>query len=134
MSLTHHRNVGFLRYWTLPNVPLFLLAAPMLYILTKSGLDQIVSSTVAHSGEATQVAGVLQSAATAQVLLALLAVTNYHVQVITRLSSGSPLWYLWLARRLSSRETSDGGKGVVRFMIMYAAIQGALFASFLPPA
>lgn len=106
----------------------------MLYVLTKSGLDQIVSSTVAHSGEATQVAGVLQSAATAQVLLALLAVTNYHVQVITRLSSGSPLWYLWLAHRLSSRETSDGGKGVVRFMIMYAAIQGALFASFLPPA
>ena len=28
--------MGFLRYWTLSNVPLFLIAAPMLWLLVQS--------------------------------------------------------------------------------------------------
>lgn len=34
--------------------------------------------------------------ALSQLLLAFLALTTFHVQIITRLASGSPLWYLWL--------------------------------------
>lgn len=106
----------------------------MLFILATSGLDLLVSSTGTQLRNATDLAAVLRSAATAQVLLAFLALTSYHVQIITRLSSGYPLWYLWLARRLFDPETSAGGRGIVKFMVMYAAIQGVLFASFLPPA
>ena len=37
MSLIQHRNVGLFRYWTLSNVPLFVLAIPMFTLLTISG-------------------------------------------------------------------------------------------------
>lgn len=74
----------------------------------------------------------VRSAATAQLLLAVLATLNHHVQIISRISSGLPLWYFWLAGKVLRGEA--WGRRIVVFMIMYASIQGALFASFLPPA
>ncbi|KAJ4413580.1 ER membrane glycoprotein subunit of the GPI transamidase complex-like protein [Neurospora sp. IMI 360204] len=180
----HYWNVGFLRYWTLPNIPLFLLAAPMLAILVKSALDQlrqrpqqssavvnsdgkdktsplapptsgpttsfasepssdaVKSETVIHQNpESTTTTAqqrmqiLISSAAAEQVLLAVLAVSSYHVQIITRISSGYPLWYWWLAQQLIGGDKEKKlGKGIVVFMVMYAAIQGVLFTSFLPPA
>ncbi|GAP86846.1 putative GPI mannosyltransferase 2 [Rosellinia necatrix] len=132
-------NVGFLRYWTPGNIPLFLLASPMLYFLAKSGakflFEPLISNEGAKSAAAPEGAGrLLRSMALAQVILTALAITTYHIQIITRISSGYPLWYWWLAAQLSQDETSGMGKNIVVFMIMYASIQGALFASFLPPA
>ncbi|KAK1775088.1 GPI mannosyltransferase [Copromyces sp. CBS 386.78] len=177
----HYWNVGFFRYWTLPNIPLFLLAAPMLAILVKSALDQLsqrppsppATATTANadgksitltsaSGPASSASDtpssgfvksdestkahqrmqiLIRSAAAEQVLLSVLAVSTYHVQIITRISSGYPLWYWWLAQQLIGAGGGDKnknkkklGKGIVVFMVMYAAIQGVLFTSFLPPA
>ncbi|EAA29338.1 glycosyltransferase family 76 protein [Neurospora crassa] len=176
----HYWNVGFLRYWTLPNIPLFLLAAPMLAILVKSALDQLsqqsstVTTTINSDAKSTSSASpdtpssgsvtpsnpespttaqqqrmqiLIGSAAAEQVLLAVLAVSTYHVQIITRISSGYPLWYWWLAQLLigdgdmqqqqqqqQQQKKKQLGKGIVVFMVMYAAIQGVLFTSFLPPA
>lgn len=137
--LTRNRNVGFLRYWTLPNVPLFLLAGPMLYLLAKSGADffsrpHIINEGMKNSTVSDNLASLIRSMASAQLLLTVLAITNYHTQIITRISSGYPLWYLWLANQLSHDKTAGFGKNFVIFMVMYAGIQGALFASFLPPA
>lgn len=70
----------------------------------------------------------------AQVLLVILAFTSYHVQIITRLSSGYPVWYWWVAACLKSPKTRGMGSGLVVFVTMYASIQAVLFASFLPPA
>jgi phosphatidylinositol glycan class V len=154
------RNTGFLRYWTLSNVPLFLLAAPMLAILTRSGIDILRLSLPgrrhdggakgkrrqapprALAGAARQGLGppppehrlLVGAMAAVQVLLALLAFTSYHVQIITRISSGYPVWYWWVAGCLVDGRRAALGKGVVVFMAMYAMIQGVLFASFLPPA
>ncbi len=132
----HTRNTGFLRYWTLPNVPLFLLATPMLAVLAKAGVDQLGSRrrlpVADDPAEAARLLSLVQSAAVAQVLLAVLATTSYHVQIITRISSGYPLWHWWLAGLLI-RGDKTGGR-VVMFMVIYASIQGALFTSFLPPA
>ncbi|KAK8097578.1 GPI mannosyltransferase 2-like protein [Apiospora kogelbergensis] len=72
--------------------------------------------------------------AVSQVILTTLAITTYHIQIITRIASGYPLWYWWLAGQLGHSATVKFGGGVVVFMVMYASIQGALFASFLPPA
>ncbi|KAK3503404.1 GPI mannosyltransferase 2 [Neurospora crassa] len=176
----HYWNVGFLRYWTLPNIPLFLLAAPMLAILVKSALDQLsqqsstATATVAINSDAKSTSSaspdtpssgsvtpsnpespttaqqqrmqiLMRSAAAEQVLLAVLAVSTYHVQIITRISSGYPLWYWWLAQQLigdgdmqqqqqQQQKKKQLGKAIVVFMVMYAAIQGVLFTSFLPPA
>jgi GPI mannosyltransferase 2 len=160
------------------NVPLFLLAAPMLCILIMSGIDIIahvaatpeapsrassaiastasssssVSSpspspqkqkkqqrfavTSASDGVPPRMRTLVVSMALAQVTLAVLALTIYHVQIITRISSGYPVWYWWVARCLmdKDRKKVKMGEGIVIFMVMYAMIQGALFASFLPPA
>jgi GPI mannosyltransferase 2 len=83
----------------------------------------------------------LRRFAVSQSLLAVMALLSYHVQIITRLSSGYPLWYIWL---LSSIKVAKGKSRtyryftkpsiIIRWMVVYAVVQGALFASFLPPA
>lgn len=90
-----------------------------------------------------------------QIALAVLALTNFHVQIINRISSGYPVWYLVIAVVLTSRNTTEKKveplptqshtiyriffeyttqRVVFQAMIMYALIQGGLYASFLPPA
>ena len=69
-----------------------------------------------------------------QLVLAVMALTSYHVQIITRLCSGYPLWYMWLAERLHDRPSDKMGPAIVRWMVLYGLIQACLYASFLPPA
>lgn len=76
-----------------------------------------------------------------QLALALAAVTSFHVQVITRISSGYPMWYpviaSWIIRQAPPSPAAKYDKRLqwlLRGMIMYAIIQGLLFANFLPPA
>jgi len=159
----HYWNVGFLRYWTLSNIPLFLLATPMLIILALSYFwtvdmnstltDQVAQQDVpgdklaSASKTSRRATRLLHTLALPQFVLAILALTSYHVQIISRLSSGYVIWYLWLAATIigQSRKGSSGsavadkekvrtGAGVFKYMIMYAIVQGGLFSSFLPPA
>jgi len=112
----------------------------MLAILVTSGLDSFfpAATTKRRKGstdvepEPGRLANLVRSAAAAQIALAVLALTTYHVQIITRISSGYPVWYWWLGGKLVRGEA--WGNRIVVFMVMYASIQGALFASFLPPA
>ncbi|KAI1141222.1 glycosyltransferase family 76 protein [Hypoxylon sp. FL0543] len=132
-------NVGFLRYWTPSNIPLFLLALPMIYLLISSAIKFMknplsIVPEKSNPGESPHLSLLVRSMALSQLVLAILAVTNYHVQIITRISSAYPLWYWWLAGIIINGKTSTFGDKVVRYMIMYAAIQAPLFASFLPPA
>jgi phosphatidylinositol glycan class V len=154
------RNVGFLRYWTLSNLPLFAIATPMLAILVASSA-WAMDVNIGSSTEIRQVSRLapytarekrlLRSFAVPQFLLAVLAVSSYHVQVITRLSSGYFIWYLWLSVLLcgsslfprgSQHTKTDsqmgrlegGSTNIVRYIIVYAAVQAVLFSSFLPPA
>ncbi|EJT80331.1 GPI mannosyltransferase 2 [Gaeumannomyces tritici R3-111a-1] len=140
-------GVGPFRYWTVSNLPLFMLAAPVLFILVKSGWDflgaprgipQTSGKTAQRKEDTAQYAdgGLVRSMAAAQVLLSVMALTSYHVQIITRLSSAYPVWYWWLAKHLAGEDGRPTGsaKGFVVFMVMYASIQGVLFSSFLPPA
>lgn len=148
------RGSGFLKYWTISNLPLFILATPMLLILLRSGiwalqgcLNSNVSTgkgmrkniKVSPSLRINQ--GIARRLATPQILIAALALTSHHVQIITRLSSGYPVWYWWLASCiLEDRKTSFMGRKwstafiISRWMVIYAIVQGGLFASFLPPA
>ncbi|KAF7592845.1 ER membrane glycoprotein subunit of the GPI transamidase complex-like protein [Aspergillus hancockii] len=133
----HYWNVGFLRYWTLSNLPLFLLAFPMLFILCHSStwaLNARSSSDTATS--------MLTWLAAPQGLLAVMALTSYHVQIINRISSGYPLWYWYLVCQTFD-PTEKGGVAVkssrtfamaVQGMVIYALVQAVLFGSFLPPA
>lgn len=151
---TEYWNVGFLRYWTLSNLPLFLLAAPMLLVLVLTavaGLRSTVAEEDTTAGTETRSVkagreashqGVVYEAclkrfALPQLVLALLALFNFHVQIITRISSGYPLWYLIVA--LATAQGAEEkelmpARFIVRGMVLYAIIQGGLYASFLPPA
>lgn len=152
-----HRQVGFLQYWTISNLPLFVLAAPMLFIMIFSSLEVWICNsktkvermkTEQHQNRDVctdvglfQCQGIVQYLAIPQMILAVLSLTTYHVQIITRLSSGYPVWYWWLASMIVENRGSHllgrkrkMGKLIVRWMVAYALIQGGLFASFLPPA
>jgi len=74
----------------------------------------------------------IQRLALPQLVLAVLAITHYHVQIITRLASGYPWLYIWLGEKIVSRFRYSGV--AVQFFVMYGLIQAGLFASFLPPA
>ncbi len=77
-----------------------------------------------------------------QALLAVLAFTSYHVQIINRLSSGYPLWYWYLAAELISdfKNSQSTNKCIsisavaVQAIMIYGLIHAVLFGSFLPPA
>ncbi|MCJ1470013.1 ER membrane glycoprotein subunit of the GPI transamidase complex-like protein [Pseudocyphellaria aurata] len=154
---SHYWQVGFLRYWSFSNLPLFALAAPMLLIMIVSSLNvwtlnaktnakrvktkQYKRHVATTDVSQFQYQGLIQSLAIVQMILAVLSLTSYHVQIITRLSSGYPVWYWWLASMIVENRALhmlgrewNGARLVVRWMVVYAFIQGGLFASFLPPA
>ena len=118
--------MGFLRYWTPNNIPNFALASPMLVILAYSGFSALSSlpflapsasvplrvrrqSSESEPSAARQLRELRQCAAAVQLLLAAAALTSYHVQIITRLSSAYPVWYWWLADRLLDGAGREGG-------------------------
>ena len=76
----------------------------------------------------------MRALAASQAVVALLALTSYHVQVISRLASGYAVWYWWIAACLMDKGRQSTGRAVVVFMVMYASIQAVLFSTFLPPA
>lgn len=142
LCLTLHRNCGFLRYWTLSNLPLFLLAAPMYIVLTRSGLwalnfdsspKQGQSEKTQKTKEVGSAQQVLRNLAITQLSLVALTLATAHVQIITRISSAFPVW-LWYGSMASQDGKSRLVGSFVKFMVLYALIQGALYASFLPPA
>lgn len=154
------RDNGFLRYWTLSNVPLFALAGPMLAILVYSAIwtlgvgsnrRETPTNTTQPGFPTGQLTGrLLRSLAAPQITLAVMVLFCNHVQIITRLASGYPVWYIWTATSIMNRytgpssalkrqlETTNDQNGywqiIVQYMVIYAAVQGVLFAAFLPPA
>ncbi|KAL4891889.1 DUF409 domain protein [Aspergillus ambiguus] len=137
---SYYWNVGFLRYWTISNLPLFLLAIPMLFTLCRSSVWALSPSKADKPTSSTLSASLLTRLAVPQGLLAILAFTSYHVQIINRICSGYPLWYWYLAcqlvhdRREPHRKRKLDWGFVVQGMVVYAVFQAVLFGSFLPPA
>ncbi|KAH0348585.1 DUF409 domain protein, partial [Aureobasidium melanogenum] len=160
----HYWNVGFLRYWTLSNIPLFLLALPMLGVLISTGF---VAPTLnlepprrPKPENSRHKSVYLVCLALPQILLAFLALTTFHVQIVNRIATGYPIWYIVLAAafvspnmvgRVDKTVRQDNQSSivatlkyqlskqstqqlVVRGMLMYSIIQGGLYASFMPPA
>jgi phosphatidylinositol glycan class V len=74
-----------------------------------------------------------------QLLLAVAATTTFHIQIMNRVASGYPIWYLTMATWLDALQTTPSGKHsqpqwFIRGVLVYALVQGMLFANFLPPA
>ncbi|CZS98982.1 hypothetical protein WAI453_008435 [Rhynchosporium graminicola] len=138
----HYWNCGFLRYWTVANIPLFLLSAPMFLVLTRSGLWALTFNPIFRQGQAGKsqesnesrgARQVLRNMAVSQLALVSLTLVTAHVQIITRISSAFPVW-LWYASVASEDGKTMLVDSFVKFMVTYALVQGSLYASFLPPA
>lgn len=138
------RNVGPFRYWTLSNVPLFLLATPMLLIMTISGVwalsyesaitpGSLRAKKAPSAGPEAEAFPVLRNLAVTQILLTLLTFTTAHVQIITRISSAYPIW-MWFLAMSFRKGNSSYANSAVRIIVMYGIIQAGLLASFLTPA
>jgi phosphatidylinositol glycan class V len=152
----HYWHVGFLSYWTPNNIPLFLLAAPMLAVLCITAISVLFepqkllanvtgTSKPGSEGERRLFTHVCFQLAIPQMILAVMATTSFHVQIINRISSGCALWYVVLAILVVDRGSGPqkgllgvlGGRNrevLVRVMVAYAIVQGGLYAAFLPPA
>lgn len=109
----------------------------MLFLMCRSSIWAL--NTAWPSDTAT---AVLTRLAAPNGLLAVMAFTSYHVQIINRISSGYPLWYWYIICQLSSH-VADSSSVVKRSqtfsiaiqgMVIYAIVQAVLFGSFLPPA
>ncbi|KAL5329206.1 hypothetical protein ACEPPN_002716 [Leptodophora sp. 'Broadleaf-Isolate-01'] len=138
----YYWNCGFLRYWTVSNVPLFLLAMPMFVILTISGFwalklnpsdKQGQSDKAKRTKEGSGAQQVVRNLAVTQLSLVALTLSTAHVQIVTRISSAFPVW-LWYGSNASQDGKTMLVGGLVKFMVIYALVQGGLYASFLPPA
>lgn len=138
-----YRNNGFLRYWTISNLPLFILAAPvlaaMLYSSFRALTGRLGPSQTGHVHISKMNAS--QSAvlrlAIAQGFLTVMTLTSLHVQIINRIASGYPVWYWYLATSAWGSSKALGNRifaTAIQAMAMYALIQAVLYGSFLPPA
>lgn len=147
----YYWNNGPFKYWTMSNIPLFILAMPMIIILGVSGnaglrnahFQQIFSATSVTSEKEvsspvdeiqnTDKIQIIRSLALSQLILTIYTVIGGHVQIITRISSCCVVFLWHIAASIG--EGKDATVTMVgRFMIIYAGIQSGLFSSFLPPA
>ncbi|QIW98711.1 hypothetical protein AMS68_004229 [Peltaster fructicola] len=166
----HYWEVGFLKYWTVSNIPLFILAAPVLFLLFNTGYGAMhhgrsvliavigeerpsFTSQASYQADRTAYIHIFERFAMPQLVLALLATTSFHVQIINRISSGYPIWYIVLAIAIDDQSpTLECGhlrtehyypfrqlrgklpRMMVQGFVVYAVVQAGLFSSFLPPA
>lgn len=111
-------NNGFLRYWTLGNLPLFLMAAPTLVVLFLSTL---------YLWQRRQF-----GAAIVQGVMFLGLVFFWHVQIVNRLSSSLPGPALYLSSELERRPKR--AKFWIGLSTVWCVTQAGLYGASLPPA
>ncbi|QLQ80361.1 hypothetical protein HG537_0D03620 [Torulaspora globosa] len=125
-------NCGFLKYWTLNNIPNFLIAMPNFVVMFYS---TIYFTRIYPSFRVRPLVFITQALL---IMIALFA----HVQIINRISSFIPLHLWYLADRLLRKSFNDQHtvgddkivKGYIYWLAFWIPLQTVLFACFLPPA
>ncbi|SZF00835.1 unnamed protein product [Blumeria hordei] len=135
---SHYWGVGLFRYWKLSNLPLFILATPMLMLMIVSGAwaTAPLPSMIKIQREHSKIDGAsqtLRNLAVSQILLAFLTLTTAHVQIINRISSSHPVW-IWLTAAILQDGKGKVHQYIIRFIVIYGLVQAGLYSSFLPPA
>lgn len=108
-------NVGLFKYWTLNNLPNFLLGAPVIVLQ--------VLAIKRYYKEHT-------SLAITNALFLLVITTLAHVQIIIRVSGFLPLTQWYLAEELGHKR----GQGWILYNCSWLVIGTLLYSAFLPPA
>jgi phosphatidylinositol glycan class V len=143
-------NIGFLRYWTVFNIPNFILAFPPLlnifafcgfYLSNLPSIAPHIIPRIRSKNDGASPPPQLESLFLSPSLLphvlhalalALILTLNAHVQISLRLLPSLPLTY-WAAARLML-DLPKWGKAWVTWSVMWGAVSCVLWAVFLPPA
>lgn len=120
-----HWNVGFLKYWTLNNIPNFLFGLPNILIIWNSVDYFSYQYTLQNMKPYIWIAR----------SLLLIIVFFANVQIINRVSSFLPL-PLWFIADILHKKYTDTRvvKYYLIWLLIWIPVQTALFACFLPPA
>lgn len=142
-------NVGFLRYWTLQQLPNFIIAMPPLtllltystYYLRRAFLLRIRTSLSPTSKDA-RIAESLQSSpflsptiaphAIHALAITLMLLFSAHTQIVLRLAASMPFTY-WAAAWLLV-DYRRWGNYWVSWSVLWGAMSIVLWTAFLPPA
>ncbi|KAI8848723.1 GPI mannosyltransferase 2 [Chytridium lagenaria] len=128
-------NVGFMRYWTIQQLPNFILAAPML-LLAFFGAKSYIASLL--GGIRTGDVGFLGKPVLPYILLWIILTFHLsffaHIQIITRVMCSSMPCMYWYAAHLVLHNPKNIGKIVCGYFIGYGLVGIVLFSKFLPPA
>lgn len=142
-------NVGFLRYWTLQQLPNFVIAAPPLALLLASSthylrhalLPRLRTSLSPSSKSATKpetpflspfLSPSIAPHAIHALAITLMLLFSAHTQIVLRLAASTPFTY-WAAAWLLV-EHPRWGKYWVGWSVVWGATSIVLWATFLPPA
>lgn len=123
---SHYWNVGFMRYWSANNIPNFMFAIPVVTLLVVSiryfqyeyPVDRVLA-VLAVNG-----------------LFVMMVVLFWHVQIVTRIHTFLPSVY-WLMAGFFTQKGLTGarwGRWCMAYMVVWCAVQTAMFGAFLPPA
>jgi GPI mannosyltransferase 2 len=140
----HYWNNGFLNYWTVSQIPLFLLGFPVFFInvlMLKEyafyNLSRVMSlGTWQHEGMPTKAEfdkPILLPFIYLTVLLLSYLTFFMHVQVILRFFTCLPCAYLYLGSKLNRKDVSYW-EYYISYCVLWNLIGTILFGIFLPPA
>lgn len=116
---SHYWNVGFFRYFTPGNIPLFIIALPQLLIIGLSIREFQKWKSV-------------RPVAWVSIVYWILQFTLMHVQIVNRISTFLPI-HIWYVSYLYCNNNKFA-KIILRWWIVWVFLQTALFSAFLPPA
>lgn len=134
-------NVGFLRYWTVEQIPNFIIALPIIIISFLGiwmffGNNPLCSSSSGSDGSC-GFRKFIESPTTPHVFLLtfmfIYSLFNTHIQIITRLFSFQPIIY-WVMAILYFRCTRSLKISIVCYSLLIGLIGTFLFQHHSPPA
>ncbi|CAK5281375.1 unnamed protein product [Mycena citricolor] len=129
-SYVQHKywNVGFLRYWTLEQLPNMIIALPPLLAISVFSLHTLFSGkTRSLFSQAS-----LAPHAIHGLIMCLILAFASHTQIVLRLAASMPITY-WAAAWLVV-EHPRWGRAWVTWSVIWGGLSTLLWAAFLPPA
>ncbi|KAF8626865.1 hypothetical protein AX15_004683 [Amanita polypyramis BW_CC] len=139
-SQSRYWNVGFLRYWSFSQLPNFIIAAPLFFIMANYTIAYLRYHFLVTSKGHTTIDRALEPFYDVSLLpylfhsatLFLMLFLNAHTQIVLRLAPSVPVTY-WSAARLITG-WHVWGRRWVGWSAVWGTISIILWASFLPPA
>ena len=142
ISSCEHRNNGLFRYWTLKQMPNFLLASPIL-LFSIAGIARYSSA----NWKAMLTAGLSRTNRTSKrgylnanvqcfvyywLICVLLLVLYAHVQIATRFLSACPALYWYAALQCEGKHALANARVLLLYSLSYNVIGTCLFVNFYP--